>query len=187
MAPEIVEKKEYSGPPADMWALTVLLYALLCGCFPYKGETDEKLYARICACAPHLGVHLSQKVKEFFKVSFTYDPDFRPNAFEILEEKWLKAAFERSVEDGTEIKDKYGHSLKIPKRSQNDAPLTDKQKFAQLLGVKPSEKPKPKQGGVLERAHRKREESNVVHHTHLHLTHVRCTGEHHYEGSRNTR
>lgn len=37
MAPEIVSKKEYSGPPADLWALGVLLYALLCGCFPYRG------------------------------------------------------------------------------------------------------------------------------------------------------
>lgn len=37
MAPEIVEKKEYCGPPADVWATGVLLYALLCGTFPYKG------------------------------------------------------------------------------------------------------------------------------------------------------
>ena len=38
MAPEIVLKKEYCGPPADIWALGVLLFALLCGYFPYKGE-----------------------------------------------------------------------------------------------------------------------------------------------------
>ena len=37
MAPEIVLKKEYCGPPADIWALGVLLFALLCGYFPYKG------------------------------------------------------------------------------------------------------------------------------------------------------
>lgn len=37
MAPEIVSKSEYSGPPADIWALGVLLFALLCGKFPFKG------------------------------------------------------------------------------------------------------------------------------------------------------
>lgn len=37
MAPEIVLKKEYCGPPVDIWACGVLLYALLCGTFPFKG------------------------------------------------------------------------------------------------------------------------------------------------------
>jgi serine/threonine protein kinase len=37
MAPEIVNKEEYCGPPADIWALGVLLYILLCGTFPFKG------------------------------------------------------------------------------------------------------------------------------------------------------
>ena len=47
MAPEIVSRKEYSGPPADVWALGVLFYVLLSGCFPFKGTTDRELYLRI--------------------------------------------------------------------------------------------------------------------------------------------
>jgi len=39
MSPEIVLKKEYCGPPADIWALGVLLFALLFGYFPYKGKS----------------------------------------------------------------------------------------------------------------------------------------------------
>jgi serine/threonine protein kinase len=48
MAPEIVSKKDYTGPPADVWALGVLYYALLCGKFPFKGSNDKELYKRIC-------------------------------------------------------------------------------------------------------------------------------------------
>jgi serine/threonine protein kinase len=43
MAPEIVARKEYSGMCADIWAMGVLLYALLCGCFPFKGQNDRDL------------------------------------------------------------------------------------------------------------------------------------------------
>ena len=47
MAPQIVSKVEYAGPPADIWATGVLLYALLNGCFPFRGATDDDLYRRI--------------------------------------------------------------------------------------------------------------------------------------------
>ena len=47
MAPEIVNKTEYCGPPADVWALGVLLFTMLCGCFPYRGATDAELYGKI--------------------------------------------------------------------------------------------------------------------------------------------
>ena len=48
MAPEIVSKIEYAGPPADIWALGVLLFTILTGQFPYRGATDEELYGKIC-------------------------------------------------------------------------------------------------------------------------------------------
>jgi serine/threonine protein kinase len=38
MAPEIVSKQEYHGRPADIWSLGVLLYAIICGTFPFKGS-----------------------------------------------------------------------------------------------------------------------------------------------------
>lgn len=37
MSPEIVQKRDYLGPPTDIWATGILLYALLCGHFPFKG------------------------------------------------------------------------------------------------------------------------------------------------------
>jgi serine/threonine protein kinase len=37
MAPELVRKSEYDGRQVDMWALGVLLFALLAGAFPFRG------------------------------------------------------------------------------------------------------------------------------------------------------
>ncbi len=36
MAPEIIGRPEYEGPPTDVWALGVILYVLLCGQFPFN-------------------------------------------------------------------------------------------------------------------------------------------------------
>lgn len=47
MAPEIVNKQEYYGKPVDIWALGVLLYALLTGSFPFKGRDDNELFVSI--------------------------------------------------------------------------------------------------------------------------------------------
>ena len=41
MAPEIVQKQEYRGEAADIWALGVMMFVMLIGYFPYKGNSDE--------------------------------------------------------------------------------------------------------------------------------------------------
>jgi len=60
MGPEIVSKIEYAGPPADVWALGVLLYALLCGRFPFKGANDKELYNNICKQELPVPDHISR-------------------------------------------------------------------------------------------------------------------------------
>lgn len=47
MAPEVVQRKEYRGEKADIWALGVLLFVSLTGIFPFKGTTDQELYRKI--------------------------------------------------------------------------------------------------------------------------------------------
>jgi serine/threonine protein kinase len=38
MAPEIVNKKSYLGPPVDIWSLGVLLFRTVCGHYPFIGK-----------------------------------------------------------------------------------------------------------------------------------------------------
>eukprot|EP00347_Sterkiella_histriomuscorum_P013145 403365841 len=92
MAPEIVSKKEYCGPPADVWALGVLLFALLCGRFPYRGQNDKELYKRICRAEPEFPDHVSLTARTFFAKIFRRDPDHRITTKEMLKDQFLNFA-----------------------------------------------------------------------------------------------
>lgn len=47
MAPELVRKHEYDGKHVDMWALGVMLFAMLSGVFPFRGQSEHELYLKI--------------------------------------------------------------------------------------------------------------------------------------------
>ena len=47
MAPEIVDKRAHNYMKADIWACGVVLYSLITGKFPFRGETNPLLYACI--------------------------------------------------------------------------------------------------------------------------------------------
>lgn len=80
MAPEIVNKWEFRGPPSDIWALGVLLYALLCGTFPFKGQTDKELYRKITKGDFTEPDFLSDDAKRLLKRIMNVEPSKRPTA-----------------------------------------------------------------------------------------------------------
>jgi len=101
MAPEIVLKTEYCGPPADIWAVGVLLFTMLSGQFPYRGATDEELYNKICKADYHVPPevlnHLSVEALDLISKLFTINADERPSAKQVLAHPWLKDAPETKV------------------------------------------------------------------------------------------
>jgi serine/threonine protein kinase len=84
MAPEIVLKTEYCGPPADIWALGVLLFTILSGQFPYRGATDEELYDKICRADYHLPKEVKEKLspaaRDLLSKLFSLKAEDRPTA-----------------------------------------------------------------------------------------------------------
>lgn len=92
MAPEIVSKKEYCGPPADVWALGVLLFALLCGRFPFRGQNDKELYKRICRADLEFPDHVSSAAKGFLLKVFKREPEQRISTKEMLKDHFLNFA-----------------------------------------------------------------------------------------------
>ena len=93
MDPEIVQKIEYAGPPADIWALGVLLFTILSGCFPYRGATDKELYKKIMRAEYRLPSEvqstLSSDAVNLIKKLFIIDAAQRPTAKEVLNDPWL--------------------------------------------------------------------------------------------------
>lgn len=89
MAPEIVARVEYSGPPADVWALGVLLYVLLCGCYPFKAQTDKELYKKIQYGQFAIPPHVSQGARSLINRIMRVDPKKRPSVHEILKDNWI--------------------------------------------------------------------------------------------------
>ena len=93
MAPEIVQKLEYAGPPADIWALGVLLFTLLSGCFPYRGATDKELYSKIMRADYKLPSEVSSTISieaiNLLKRIFSVDANKRPTARDLLNDPWM--------------------------------------------------------------------------------------------------
>jgi serine/threonine protein kinase len=90
MAPEIVSRREYAGPPVDVWALGVLLYAMLCGCFPFKGSNDSDLYRKIQRGVFSVPEHVEDGPKRLIRKMIQTDPNKRPTAADLLTEDWVE-------------------------------------------------------------------------------------------------
>lgn len=80
MAPEIVKKIEFCGPPADIYATGVLLFAFFCGCFPYRGKDDKDLYKKIANEDLIIPKHVPQNPKKLIACMLSKDPENRPTA-----------------------------------------------------------------------------------------------------------
>lgn len=70
-------KKEYLGPPTDIWATGILLFAMLCGQFPFKGLSDKDLYKKIARGHFDVPDHVGYQSKSILAKMLTVDPNRR--------------------------------------------------------------------------------------------------------------
>lgn len=91
MAPEIVQKIEFCGPPADVYASGVLLFAFFCGCFPFKGQNDKDLYKKISTAELVLPDHIPSSPRYLLKYMLKKNADERPTSLDLLQDPWVQA------------------------------------------------------------------------------------------------
>lgn len=89
MSPEIVSKKDYFGPPSDIWATGILIYSLLCGSFPFKSPFEKELYRKIQKGQFTYPNYVSEEAREIINSILIVDPSRRPTAEQILKHSWF--------------------------------------------------------------------------------------------------
>lgn len=95
MPPEIVVKQSYKGDRADLWSLGILLYKMLVGEFPFKGETEKDLYKTIQKGKFKIPQFISEDAKKILISLIQLKPEKRMNCKGVLENGWFKEIKER--------------------------------------------------------------------------------------------
>ncbi len=61
MAPEIISKKDYYGPPIDVWTCGIAFYVMLTSYFPFQSHTERELSRKIQSGIYHVPKDISKE------------------------------------------------------------------------------------------------------------------------------
>ena len=94
VSPEILVSKTYSGQAADCWSLGVILYAMLCGVFPFAAQTPQLLFDKIMRAEPAYPDHLSAQACSLLRGLLKPTPSTRLTTADALDHPWLSMSSE---------------------------------------------------------------------------------------------
>ena len=95
MAPEIVQKKDYDGFATDIWSLGIILYVILSGNYPFKGQNERDLFSKISRGLFHMPETIPFEAKRLITKMLSVDPNKRPSSKELCADRWL--GFPRAI------------------------------------------------------------------------------------------
>ncbi|XP_062097840.1 CBL-interacting serine/threonine-protein kinase 25-like [Humulus lupulus] len=97
VAPEVIRKKGYDGPKADIWSCGVILFVLLAGFLPFQDENIMKMYRKIFRGEFECPPWLSAESKRLICKLLVPDPDRRITIPGIMRVPWFHRGFSRPV------------------------------------------------------------------------------------------
>ena len=99
-APELFLEQSYCGPMVDVWALGILLYFMLTGTLPFKGQTIPLLKAQILEGQYHMPSDFSPSCQDLISSILTGNPQERPDAHTITVCPWLQGCTREEEGEG---------------------------------------------------------------------------------------
>ncbi len=96
-ASEVLQKKPYHAPPAEIWTLGVLLSYLLTGASPFPTERDA-IAGRVLL-SMHASAYVSECAEQLMLRCLDPDPERRADIHEIRAHPWLEGALDLPLEE----------------------------------------------------------------------------------------
>ncbi|ETW09081.1 CAMK/CAMKL protein kinase [Aphanomyces invadans] len=90
MAPEIIHRKTYWGQPVDVWSLGVLLFAMLCGYFPFRARNYNDLYRKIVKGGFDIPGFVTPDAHALLRGMLEGDPSKRLQLHDVRNHAWTR-------------------------------------------------------------------------------------------------
>lgn len=106
MAPELFTKKQANASPAlDVWSLGCILYALLTGNLPFRGDKSQDLKTKIVndPITFPSSKNISEEAQHLIRRTMDKNPETRASIFEITDHAWTNGR-QFSAEEKEKIK-----------------------------------------------------------------------------------
>ena len=96
--PEMVLGFKYNGLQTDIWSSGIILYAMLCGSFPFDDDSEQELYSKIVKGKFDYpdDIILSREVKNLIEKILVVNPHYRATIDIIKNDPWFKVDYNPS-------------------------------------------------------------------------------------------